>query len=95
MKKDRVWCGKVTGEETNGSLTSRMLVWMTPAGFEQFLFAVGQPARLGEQAPGVVGGTVGALTGRRVEDAQVVHLAAVPGRGMRLCVRATVVWHPR
>jgi quercetin dioxygenase-like cupin family protein len=30
---------------------SRMLLWMTPAGFEGFLFRVGRPARLGEQAP--------------------------------------------
>ena len=30
---------------------SRMLLWMTPAGFEGFLFRVGQPARPGEQAP--------------------------------------------
>ncbi len=30
---------------------SRMLLWMTPAGFEDLLFAVGQPARPGEAAP--------------------------------------------
>lgn len=30
---------------------SRMLLWMNPAGFEEFFFAVGQPARPGEQAP--------------------------------------------
>lgn len=30
---------------------ARMLVWMTPAGFEQFFLEVGQPARPGESAP--------------------------------------------
>ena len=34
-----------------GTTPSRMLLWMAPAGFEEFLFAVGQPARPGEQAP--------------------------------------------
>lgn len=33
------------------STPGRMLLWMTPAGFEGFLFRVGQPARAGEQAP--------------------------------------------
>lgn len=36
----------------NGTQSSaRMLVWMTPAGFEQFFLEVGQPARPGETAP--------------------------------------------
>ncbi|HXE57819.1 MAG TPA: quercetin 2,3-dioxygenase [Gemmatimonadales bacterium] len=34
-----------------GQRPSRMLLWMTPAGFEDFLLAVGQPARPGEAAP--------------------------------------------
>jgi quercetin dioxygenase-like cupin family protein len=34
-----------------GTRASRMLVLLTPAGFENFLFEVGQPARPGESAP--------------------------------------------
>jgi hypothetical protein len=34
-----------------GNRASRMLVLLTPAGFENFLFEVGQPARPGESAP--------------------------------------------
>lgn len=33
------------------SAPSRMLIWMTPAGFEEFLLRVGRPARPGESAP--------------------------------------------
>ena len=34
-----------------GNRASRMLVLLTPAGFEDFLFEVGQPARPGESPP--------------------------------------------
>lgn len=34
-----------------GSTTSRVLVLFSPAGFEKFFFEIGQPARVGEQAP--------------------------------------------
>jgi quercetin dioxygenase-like cupin family protein len=34
-----------------GNRASRLLVLLTPAGFENFLFEVGQPARPGEPAP--------------------------------------------
>jgi mannose-6-phosphate isomerase-like protein (cupin superfamily) len=34
-----------------GIVPSRMLVFLSPAGFENFFFEVGQPARPGEQAP--------------------------------------------
>jgi hypothetical protein len=49
-----------------------------------------------ETAPVVVaavtGGTVGALTGRQVESPRMVRLAAVPGGGIALDMRATISW---
>ena len=51
-----------------------------------------------ETAPVIVaaaaGGTVGALTGGRAESPLLIHLTAVPGRGMGLGVRARFAWHP-
>lgn len=43
--------GAVHAFRNTGSTPARMLLWMTPSGFEEFLFAVGQPARPGESAP--------------------------------------------
>ena len=37
--------------KNTGTTSSRMLVFITPAGFENFLFEVGQPAKPGEMAP--------------------------------------------
>lgn len=52
-----------------------------------------------ETAPVIVaaaaGGTVGALTGRRVESPQMIHLAGEPGGRIGLVMRVTAPWHSR
>ena len=43
--------GTVHAFRNVGSIPSRMLIFVTPGGFENFFFEVGQPARAGESAP--------------------------------------------
>lgn len=43
--------GAVHAFRNRSDAPSRMLIWMTPAGFEDFLFFVGQPAQAGQPAP--------------------------------------------